>query len=59
MTEWTGFALMMERVDLDRDAAVVSRLLFEEDGSAKADAYVAEHRVAERLAAFKAAGGLR
>lgn len=58
MTAWTELALLMEKVDLDTDAAIVRHLLLEEGGSAKADAYVLEHRFAERLAAYRAAGGV-
>lgn len=57
MTAWNDFALMMARGDLHRDAAIVAALVMRGE-SAEADAYAVEHRVAERLAAFKAAGGV-
>lgn len=57
-TPWSEYALLMEATDLRHDAAVVAALVVQEGGSAAADAYVLEHRVAERLAAFKAAGGV-
>lgn len=57
-TPWTELSLLMEATDLRHDAAVVAALVVQEGGSARADAYVLEHRVAERLRAFKAAGGV-
>lgn len=59
MTGWDEeLALLIERSELHAAAATVAGLLLQEDGSAKADAYAEEHRVAERLAAFRAAGGV-
>jgi hypothetical protein len=54
----TEIELLIEREQLRGDAAAVAGLILTADGSAKADAYAAEHRVAERLAAFRAAGGV-
>jgi hypothetical protein len=49
--------LLVDRIGLEADAATVRGLLLEDGGSAKADAYVVEVRFAERLQAFRAAGG--
>lgn len=54
----TDLELLLERAALAVDAATVSGLILEPGGSALADAYALEHRVAERLAAYKAAGGV-
>ena len=54
----TEIDLLIERAALTAAAATVSGLLFQEGGSALADAYATEHRIAERLTAYKAAGGV-
>lgn len=53
----TEIELLIERAALHADAAAVTRILLE-DGSAAADTYALERHVADRLAAFKAAGGV-
>lgn len=50
--------LLVEEANLRSDAAVVAQMILQPGGSAAADAYAVEHRVAERLTAYKAAGGV-
>lgn len=55
MTGYGDFALMMARLDLEKDAAVATGLLL--DGG-DVDGYLASVGYSDRLAAFKAAGGV-
>jgi hypothetical protein len=51
MSEWEA---VCAKFDLERDAAVATAMLLEEDGSAKADAYLASVDYSARLTAWKA-----